>query len=210
MIRLNNSKAAMMEFTSFEVKEGTTPNQLIEAVLNFESNFLQQQSGIIFHCLVRNMEGKFANVLFAEDKESLKQLEKSAEGNQSVKLFFDMVEPSNVQVHYNTINKENFEVPESFSCVEYGVFKLKEKDSLDSLLLVSQTIEKDYLHNFKNTKEHFIGTLPDKVYTEVVLGETLGQTKQICTGYLENQFCKTFLEMIDESTMQLDFWYLIA
>lgn len=210
MIRLNNSNATVMEFTSFEIKEGIKDNQLIEAVLNFESHFLKQQKGIIFHCLVRNVEGRFANVLFAESIEVLEQLEKSAEGNESVKFFFDMVESNSVQVNFNKINQENFKIPDNFSCVEYGVFKLKETENLGSLLLASEAVKKNYLNNFKNTKGHFIGTLPNDTYTEVVFGETLGQTKQVCLGYFENKFCKTFLEKLDESTTQLDFWYLIA
>ena len=210
MIRLNNSNVAVMEFTTFEVKSSVTVNQLIEAVLNFESNFLKQQKGIVFHCLVRNIEGKFANVLFAENMGALKQLEKSAESNESVNLFFDMVESSSVQVNFNKINEKNFKVPENFSCVEYGVFKLKETEKLDSLLPVLEAVKNNYLNNFNNTKGHFVGILPNDTYAEVVFGETLGQTKQLCSGYFENQFCKAFLEKIEESTTQLDFWYLIA
>ena len=45
---------------------------------------------------------------------------------------------------------------------------------------------------------------------EITIGETLGKTKEICFGYFNNPYCKPLLDMADETTMELDFWYLIA
>ena len=68
MIRFNNNPAKAMEFTSFKKRENVTDDELLFAVLKFET-VLVQQKGIIFHCLVRNYSNDYANVLFADSIE---------------------------------------------------------------------------------------------------------------------------------------------
>jgi len=210
MIKLSNNTVGVMEFTSFKKKENVTDDALLTAVLQFESSFLATQKGIVSHCLVRNFNNEYANVLFAENMESLKQLEKTMHSNEAVQTFFDMVQEDSVTMNFNHIEKKNFKIPANFSCIEYGTFSLKNETDFKNLLTVSETIEKEYLENFKNTQAHFIGTIEKGRYSEVTFGTTLGKTKEICFGYTNNPICMPLLEMADESTMQLDFWYLIA
>jgi hypothetical protein len=68
MIRVSNNFAKAMEFAIFKKKETVTDDELINAVLKFET-VLSKQSGIIFHCLVRNFKNEYANVIFAEKME---------------------------------------------------------------------------------------------------------------------------------------------
>lgn len=72
MIRVSNNSAKAMEFTSFSKKKNVTDDELINAVLKFET-VLAKQSGVIFHCLVRNFKNEYANVLFVSDFEDLKK-----------------------------------------------------------------------------------------------------------------------------------------
>ena len=48
MIRLNGNQPKVMEFASFEIKDTTTEDELINAVLAFEEKFLTNQKGILF------------------------------------------------------------------------------------------------------------------------------------------------------------------
>ena len=77
-------------------------------------------------------------------------------------------------------------------------------------MTVSENIEKEYLNAFENTKAHFIGSVQENRVSEITLGETLGKTKEICFGYFNNQICKPLLDISDEATIEIDFWYLIA
>ncbi len=210
MIKKREKNAGVMEFTSFKKKESVTDDELIQAVIQFEALFLANQDGVLFHCLVRNFNNEYANVLFVDNMDSLNKLLETANKNDSAKHFFSLIENESVNMIFHKIEKENFIIPEYFSCVEHGTFSLKNKDKFDNLIKVSNTIEKEYLNKTENTKAHFIGTISENIYSEVTFGETLGKTKESCFGYIENVFCKPLLEMADETTMKLDFWYLVA
>ena len=209
MIRVSNNFAKAMEFTSFKKKETVTDDELINTVLEFET-VLGKQSGVIFHCLVRNFENEYANVLFVTELDDLKKLEENVMKLSEAQDFFKLIDEQSIKITFHKILKADFEVPNHFSCVECGTFALKNDNENHKLLTVSKNIEKEYLNTFENTKAHFIGSVKENRFSEITIGETLGKTKEICFGYFNNQFCKPLLEMADETTMELDFWYLIA
>ncbi|MDR2205866.1 MAG: hypothetical protein LBE36_06905 [Flavobacteriaceae bacterium] len=209
MIRLNNNSANAMEFTSFKKKENVSDDELLNALSNFETT-LSKHPGLIFHCLLRNYSNEYAHLLLASSMNNFKNLESNLGHFPEVKFFFELIDMQTVKIEYHEIQKENFQVPTNFSCVEKGIFSLKEVNNFDKLLQISDTIEKEYLNTFENTKAHFIGTINTNRYSEITFGETLGKTKQICMGYFENTFCKKLLEISDETSMELDFWYVIA
>ena len=210
MIKIFDKAPKVMEFTSFRKKENVTDDELIQAVIQFENSFLKNQNGVIFHCLVRNFNNEYANVLFADDMDSLNKLVKSANENNTASHFFNLIENKSIKMNFNKIEKNNFKIPDQFSCIEYGTFSLKNKDDFQKLISVSEIIEKEYLNKEENTKAHFIGSISENLYSEVTFGKTLGKTKEICFGYMENSSCQPMLAMADETSMQLDFWYLIA
>lgn len=209
MIRVSNNFAKAMELTSFRKKTTVTDDELIHAALKFET-VLTKQSGVIFHCLVRNFNNEYANVLFVTQMDDLNKLEENVMHLPEVQDFFRLIDEQSIKMAFHTILKDNFEVPNHFSCVECGTFTLKNANENHKLLSISESIEKEYLNTFENTKAHFIGSVKENRYSEITIGQTLGKTKEICFGYMTNQFCKPLLEMAEEATMELDFWYLVA
>jgi hypothetical protein len=209
MIRVSDNFAKAMEFTSFKKKETVTDDELINAVMKFET-VLSKQSGVIFHCLVRNFKNEYSNVLFVTEIDDLRKLEENVMQLQEAQDFFKLIDEQSIRMAFHEILKDDFLVPNHFSCFECGTFELKNKNENLKLLTVSESIEKKYLYTFENTRAHFIGSVKENRFSEITIGETLGKTKEICFGYFNNQFCKPLLEMADETTMDLDFWYLIA
>ncbi|MEN7551892.1 hypothetical protein AAG747_28505 [Rapidithrix thailandica] len=210
MIRVNQNSPKAMEFTSFKKKENITDDELMAAVSAFESSFLHQQEGVIFHCLVRNFANEYANLLLAQDMESLKQLKKAVHENQAANNFFRLIEMDSIRMTFHQIEKENFQIPEHFSCVECGTFALKDLNDATQLTRISDSIEQEYLNNFDNTQAHFIGTIDENFFSEVTFGKTLWKTKEICNGYIGNPVCQPLLDMADPQSMALDFWYVLA
>lgn len=198
-----------MEFTSFKKRENVTDDELLFAVLKFET-VLVQQKGIIFHCLVRNYNSEYANVLFADSIEVLKDLGKNLGYLPEVQSFFEMVDTKTVKIEYHEIQKDNFQIPSVFSCIEKGTFSLNDIKDSDQLLSVSEKIENEYLDTFENTQAHFIGILNGNQFSEVTFGKTLAKTKQICFGYFDNPYGLELLNLADKESMELDFWYLIG
>lgn len=209
MIRVNNNFAKAMEFTSFKKKEAVTDDELTSAVLKFET-VVAKQSGVIFHCLVRNFNNEYANVLFVENIEHLHLLSKEIASFPEAKDFFALLEMDTVKMNFHEILKNNFKIPEGFSCIEHGTFTLKEESTVDSLIKVSDDLEKHYLSAFDNNLEHCVGRVKDKKVSEIAIGKTYAKTKQECYGYYENQYGQSLLNLADLTTVELDFWYLIA
>jgi uncharacterized protein YifE (UPF0438 family) len=209
MIRVSNDFAKAMEFTSFKKKETVTDDELTNAVLKFET-VVAKQSGVIFHCLVRNFKNEYANVLFVENIEQLHLLSKEVASFPEAKDFFDLIDMDTVKMELHEILKDDFKIPIGFSCIEHGTFALKEESTIDPLLKVSSNLEKYYLSTFDNSLEHFVGRVKNQKLSEVALGKTYAKTKQICYGYYENKYGQSFLDLADLATVDLDFWYLIA
>ena len=142
MIRVSNNFAKAMEFTSFKKKDSITDDELINAVLKFET-VLSKQSGVIFHCLVRNFKNEYANVLFVTEIDDLKELEEKVMQLSEAQDFFKLIDEHSVKMAFHKILKDDFEVPNHFSCVECGTFSLKNENH--KLLTISESIEKEYL-----------------------------------------------------------------
>ncbi|MDR0228160.1 MAG: hypothetical protein LBI72_03760 [Flavobacteriaceae bacterium] len=209
MIRISNASVGAMEFTSFKKKEHVSDDELLFAVLKFERQ-LTQVEGIVYHTLVRNYDNEYANVLFATSMEAIKSLTDVIGHTIETQEFFNMVEMRSVQVEYHQITKPDFMLPEHFGCIENGKFALKDATQQSTLLLASDAVENQYLNQYDNTKEHFISTCGENQYAEIVIGQTLGSTKEICYGYYGNTACVSMLNLIDEKSMHLGFWYVVA
>jgi uncharacterized protein YifE (UPF0438 family) len=209
MIRVNNNFAKAMEFTSFKKKETVTDDELTNAVLKFESA-LANQSGVIFHCLVRNFKNEYANALFVENIEHLHLLSKEVASFPEAKDFFSLIEMGTVKMEFHEILKDDFKIPMGFACIEHGTFTLKEAATVDSFIEASNKLEKNYLSTFDNNLEHFVGGIKGKKVSEVAIGKAYAKTKQVCYGYFENQYGQALLNLADMETVELDFWYLIA
>ncbi|MFD2904278.1 hypothetical protein [Sphingobacterium anhuiense] len=82
-------------------------------------------------------------------------------------------------------------------------------EDITRLRAISDAIEVDYLHNFDNTKAHFVAIVDENKYSEITFGQTVIATRDICRGYVEDPSCQILLEIADEKTFELDFWSLV-
>ncbi len=212
MIRLKANQPQVMEFTTFEKSVNITNEDFITLAMKFEKEYLSTKNGIAFHCLVRNLKGEYANLLFAESMEVLKEIEKGFTENEAAVNFLENINLQTVKIHHHKILKEKFQIPDNFACFEHGTFVPKAEVAFykKELLSVSQQIENEYLNTFENSLGHFIGKVDDERFSEIVFGKTLGKTREICYGYLGIESGMKMLNMFDPKTVDLDFWYLIA
>ncbi|ELR69506.1 hypothetical protein C900_05038 [Fulvivirga imtechensis AK7] len=212
MMYLNRECPTAMEFTSFSKVADVTDEDFIATAMQFEENYLKKQVGVVSHFLLRNLKGEYANLLFAKDREALKAVEQGFKNDPYARHYMQQISGSSVTVYYHSILKKNFLVPEHFSCFEHGIFKVKkeEKYSQRYILDISQKLEDQYLDLQDNTLEHFIGMLDEDTYSEIVFGKTLGKTREVCFGYLQEPIGLELMDIMIPDTAILDFWYLIA
>ena len=58
-----------MEFATFRLREGVTEAKLVELSRKVESDFLAEQSELVFHCLLRGADGTYADLAMASSQE---------------------------------------------------------------------------------------------------------------------------------------------
>jgi len=212
MIRFNNKVAKAMEFTKFAKAEGVREEDFLTALLKFEKNYFKDAKGLIFKCYLRNLKGEYADLLFAENMDVLKQFEEGYMENSHFQEFMKVIDPNSVKVHYHGVMKKGFQVPENFACVEHGTFSPKNdiEFSEKNMLSISDKIETEYLNSFENSLGHFMGKIDNETYSEIAFGKTLGKTREICYGYFGIDSGIELMNLYVPESVDLDFWYLIA
>ncbi len=212
MLRVNDNIAKVMEFTVFSKREDVKDEDLIDAVMKFEEEYVSKQEGVIFHCLVRNLNGEYANLVFADDMSLLKNISKGFMNSDICKQFLDCVEKETVKIHHHYIMKDDFVIPDNFACFEHGTFIVKKGIGFteDKMLTIAATLEKEYLNRFDNSLGHFMGKLDDETYSELVFGKAFGKTREICYGYFGIDAGMKLMDLYEPESTELNFWYLIA
>ena len=212
MLHINGKTAKAMEFTTFSKADGVKDEELINAVMQFEKEYITKQEGIIFHCLLRNLQGDYANLVFADDMASLQHISDGIMDSGVGKRFLQLVDYSTVKMHFHTIMKDEFVIPEHFSCFEHGTFVIKQDIGFteDKMLTISAALEKEYLERFDNCLGHFMGKSDNGTYAEITFGKTFGKTREICYGYFDIDAGIELMNLYRPESTALDFWYLIA
>lgn len=208
MIQVHDVYVTAMEFTSFSLKSTVLEEQFYQVAQEFEKT-LASLNKVVFHSVVKNDKGLFADVLLVEHFADLAFIHKALTNLPQAQAYFELIAPSSVEMKLMQIHKPKVIVPANFTCIELGVFALKDATASNALLTSSDEIEKKYLATFDNTQEHFIGEIAPNSYAEVTFGQSLGDTQTICYGYLQNQYCLPMLDLCEPSSMQFDFWNIV-
>ncbi len=207
-----NNIATMMGFARFEKRDSVEAQALIEASLRFRREFLYTQPGIVKHCLLANLEGQFADAIFASNRESYDEMVRRYPEQESASGIMSLLEPSSVRLTPTAILGDQIRVPDDFACLEFGTFEPKQPGQFSEGLFVaaSRRVESQYLSSFAESKGYFVGKVDDDTYAEVALVQSLGAAREICGGYGENPVCADLVALFDPASVDLDFWYLLA
>ena len=200
---------SVMGFATFNKLENVQTFDLIDASLNWSHQFLAPLEGIGFHCLLQNTEGGFADIILAKNFDALGQVNENFEKSETSKKMMDLLDPQSIQMTAMAITLPNFTPPSDFSCMEIGFMKTQTASKTE-ILQQSKSLEDNYLHNFENTKGHFIGEIEAGCFADVTFGRTLGETRKICMGFETDKFASEFLSLFDPDSFKLDFWSLVA
>ncbi|WP_428025319.1 hypothetical protein [Arcobacter sp.] len=94
----------------------------------------------------------------------------------------------------------------NFVGMEFATFKLKEGVSEEKMLQIINEVDK----NFLQKEEGFLGHCTLKgdsgLYADVAFATTQEKAQEICSKWLENEFALKYIELIDESSVNMTFW----
>jgi hypothetical protein len=89
---MNNNHNHTIEFATFTLAEGVDESMLIAASDALQMEFLSQQKGFIKRDLVRVADGKWADVIYWESRESVEQAMQTAPNHPAALNYFRLME----------------------------------------------------------------------------------------------------------------------
>ncbi|QPC88562.1 hypothetical protein GA830_06090 [Mesorhizobium sp. NBSH29] len=202
----------VLGFARYEKRHDAAPVDVVAAALRWQEEFLAQQDGIAFHAFFGNLRGGFADLILARDDAAFAEMTSRYAEAESARKFVDLLDRESIRLCKSTILKDPLSLPDGFSCVEFGTFRIPagRATTAQTVKDASDHIEATYLRGSDNTREHFVGLINDETYCEVVFGRSLAETRRTCLGYLDNPDCQKLLTLFDPESVDLDFWYLLA
>lgn len=88
---MNHKNNHTIEFASFTTAKGVDEETLIAAADALQNEFLSQQKGFVRRDLVRIAEGRWADVIYWENRESVEQAMQYALDNPAALRYFQLM-----------------------------------------------------------------------------------------------------------------------
>lgn len=212
MLKCDLGLVSVMGFARYRLNGEADPAQFVTAAREWQKSFLKEQPGIAMHCLLGNLKGEYADAILAIDQVSFLATSQAVSSAPSSKQMMGMLDQKSIRLSQNILLGVPKPLPDGFSCIEFGTFKPKDNTSFSETKLMADNdkVEQKYLSRFNEVKGHFIGKIDDETYSEISFVEDTGVAREICNGYLADKECLTLLEQFEPTSMELDFWHLLA
>lgn len=88
---MNSTKNQIIEFAPFTLVEGTDESTLVAASDALHAEFLSQQKGFLRRDLVKIADGKWADIAYWENRESVEQAMQKAPDNPAALRYFQLM-----------------------------------------------------------------------------------------------------------------------
>lgn len=89
---MNDTKNQIIEFASFTLAESSDESALVAASDALHTEFLSQQNGFIRRDLVKLSDGKWADVVYWESRESVEKAMQNAPANPAALRYFQLMD----------------------------------------------------------------------------------------------------------------------
>ncbi len=212
MLKKDLGPLKMMGLARYEKRDGVETEAMIEAALNWRHDFLDKQEGIAMHCFLSSTKGQFADAILATDQAAFMAMSENHPKFESSQAFMELLKPESIRLTPNMLLKDNIQVPDDFSCIEYGTFSKDDSKEFTEagMLDITSRIEEKYLSKFSEPRAHIMGKVDDDTYSEIAFVENLGMARRICNGYIVDGTCLELLSIFDPESVDLDFWFKLA
>lgn len=94
----------------------------------------------------------------------------------------------------------------NFSGMEFSTFKLKKGISEDELFKAAHDAVKGFMAKEDGFLGHAILRGENKTYVDVLFATSQERASQICAKWIGNSFCQSYLEKIEEASVNLAFY----
>lgn len=98
----------------------------------------------------------------------------------------------------------------TFAGFEFALFKVKKGVTEEDLLALSMEVDDKFLSNEEELLCHFLLKGKDGLYADVAIATTQEKAEEICQLWLHNDVAKQYLELLDETSVDMTFWTRIS
>lgn len=100
----------------------------------------------------------------------------------------------------------NLQNIETFAGIEFATFKLKDGVKEEQMIKISKKVEENFLQKEKGFLGHCTLKSENGIYADVVFAVSQERSEEICGKWMENKFALQYLDLIDESSVNMSFW----
>ncbi|WP_419771412.1 MAG: hypothetical protein ACNI3C_06365 [Candidatus Marinarcus sp.] len=94
----------------------------------------------------------------------------------------------------------------SFTGMEFATFKLKDGVSEEQMLELIFEVDKQFLQKEEGFLGHCTLKGKDNIYADVAFATTQEKAQEICAKWMENDLALKYIELIDETSVNMTFW----
>ena len=94
----------------------------------------------------------------------------------------------------------------NFAGIEFATFKLKEGVTEETMLQMIKEVDNKFLQNEDGFLGHVTLKGNDGIYADVAFGTTQEKIQEICGKWMENKIALKYIELVDETSVNMSFW----
>lgn len=94
----------------------------------------------------------------------------------------------------------------NFSGLEFATFKLKEGVSEETMLQMIKEVDSQFLQKEDGFLGHTTLKGKDGIYADVAFATTEQKAKEICEKWMQNDIALKYIELVDETSVNMTFW----
>ncbi len=95
---------------------------------------------------------------------------------------------------------------QEFGAIEIATFRLKDGISEEKMLELIKEVDKEFLQKENGFLGHSTLKGKDNLYLDIAFATTQDKAEEICSKWMKNDLALNYLELIDESSVDMSFW----
>jgi hypothetical protein len=198
----------VIEWAEFQLKEGVSITQCLEASSHMQTNFLDDQPGFVHRSTVQLDQHTFADVVtWASQADADNAMQTAVAYPSCVKYFSLLQVDSKPRIAQSIWQSAPRQAP--LQGVEFSHFQLKADADPAKLKRAAQRMADAIYRHQSGFIHHQVLAKEGGWYADVLFATSAKRARELCNLWHEqnNQAaCQDYLDLIEPSSIQLAFW----
>jgi hypothetical protein len=199
-----------IEWAAFHLKESITEIQLLAASRKLQRQFLDQQDGYIRRDLISLGNRQYADLVIWQSQACADKAMATASQYPACQAYFALItvdaapkmgQPIQTSHHRHTTGH--------IGGMEFSLFRMQANKDEKALINAAERMAAGLYAGEPGFIDHFVLRGSNGVYADVVLASSGERANELCQKWGAGPFteaCLPYLEIIDPSSVEMNFW----